>query len=194
MFVNLDPSSVGAIQEHGPSSYNNIEFAPIVVELHSYEQEPVLSGVHTVMESEGLTIENVAPLLTKATFSLWNSECFVTRDTTEALQRINFSIVHRYTSKTHRDAGLETYSADLVNKVVACLALIRPTRKHRVSRVTGVVKDDGMLDPHGFTSSPMPVDVPEIQRLFTVRSKTSICFAKFCRSSLRCLNTTRMEG
>ena len=62
------------------------------------------------------------------------------------------------------------HSAELINSAVACLSLIRPTRKSRAGRIVGSVKADGMLDAQAFEAHE-PAEVPEVQKLFTIRNR-----------------------
>jgi hypothetical protein len=155
-----------------PSIYNKIEFLPIHADTHGYmSDDPPLTGSHTILADENLTIENVSHLITTDTFSLWTKDCYVSRDTASALQNIDYAIVHRYSSLTDRDAKLDGHSTELVNTAFACLALIRPTRRSRAMNIPGIIKPDGKFEPHGFSAMHDPADVPEIQKLFTIRKK-----------------------
>ena len=131
--------------------------------------EPPPVGTHNIMV--GLTIEDVAPLITDHTFSNWTKDCYLSRDTASALRQIRYAIVHRYASTTDRDPALDKRSTELVNMAACCLLLIRPTRRSRALNVPGIVKDDGTFDPHGFSASHEPAEVPEIQKLFTIRNQ-----------------------
>jgi hypothetical protein len=131
-------------------------------------EEPPPPATSTVLATENLTIENVSSLLTPDTFSLWESE--LSRDTNNALKNLTSAIVHRYSSPTERDAGLDEHSANLVESAAACLGLIRPTRRSRAGKITGVIAADGTLNPQSF-DIPNPAEVPEVQKLFTIRMR-----------------------
>ena len=177
VIVKLDPASLTTRPDESvfpkpPSSYNKIEFSPIHADTHGYlSNDPALTGTHTILAAENLSIENVSHLITPSTFSLWTKDCHVSKDTANALQNVEYAIVHRYSSPTERETDLDGHSTELVNLAVACLALVRPTRKSRVMNVPGVIRVDGTLDPQGFTATHDPAEVPEIQKLFTVRKK-----------------------
>lgn len=177
VIVQIDPSSLGtrpdnSIFEKPPSTYNKIEFFPILVDmLGHWSDDPPVTGAHTILAAESLTIENVSPMITPKTFSLWKKNCHITKDTADALDNVKYAIVHRYSSPTERNTELDHRSTDLVNMAVACLALVRPTRRNHAMNVPGVIRPDGTLDPHGFSATHDPADVPEIQKLFTVRKR-----------------------
>lgn len=177
VIVKLIPASLSRLPDESitprpPKSYNKIEFFPIVVDKHGYlSDDPPPTGTHTILAAENLTVEDVSSLLTKETFSLWKQDCYVSKDTAEALERVTYAIVHRYSSPVERDSELDLHSTDLINSAVACLALIRPTRRSRAMNIPGVIKPDGTFDPHGFSAAHEPAEVPEIQKLFTIRKK-----------------------
>ena len=110
-------------------------------------------------------------LITANTFSLWKKDCSISKDTASALENVNYAIVHRYFSPTNRDADLDAHSTELVNRAVACLALVRPTRRNSAMNIRGVIKADGTFEPSGFNLTHEPAEVPEIQKLFTIRKK-----------------------
>jgi hypothetical protein len=177
VIVKLNPASLGtrpeeSVFEKPPSSYNKIEFFPILVDTLGYlSDDPPPTETHTILAAENLTIENVSHLITPNTFSLWKKDCSISKDTASALENVKYAIVHRYSSPTDRDSVLDGNSTELVNLAVACLALIRPTRRSRAMNIPGIIKADGTLDPHGFSATHEPAEVPEIQKLFTIRKK-----------------------
>jgi hypothetical protein len=177
VIVKLNPASLTAKPDESvfpkpPSSYDKINFSPIHADTHGHlSDDPPLTGTHTILAAENLSIENVSHLITPSTFSLWTKDCYVSKDTASALENVKYAIVHHYSSPTERDAGLDGHSTELVNLAAACLALVRPTRKSRVRNVPGVIREDGIFDAQGFTTTHDPAEVPEIQKLFTVRKK-----------------------
>jgi hypothetical protein len=175
--VKLNPGSLSTLPDESvtpkpPKSYNKIEFFPILVDKYGYlSNDPPLTGAYTILAAENLTVEDVSSLLTEETFSLWKQDCYVSKDTADALENVTYAIVHRYSSPTDRDSELDLHSTDLINSAVACLALIRPTRRSRAMNIPGVIRSDGTFDPHGFSAAHEPAEVPEIQKLFTIRKK-----------------------
>lgn len=176
VIVQLDPARLNtvpaeSVSERPPSSYDKIGLFPIYVDRHPFPgDEPPPSGTCTILEAENLTVEDVSHMIAPDTFSLWQQDCMLPKDTIDALQGVFFSIVHRYSAPTDRDPRLEQYSAELINSAVACLSLVRPTRKSRAGKIVGSVKADGMLYPQGFQAHE-PAEVPEVQKLFTIRNR-----------------------
>jgi len=177
VIVKLNPASVStwceeSVFDKPPNSYNKIQVFPISVDTLGYlSDDPPPTGTHTILAAENLSVENVSHLITPDTFSLWKKDCSVSKDTASALESVKYAIVHRYSSPAERDTELDGHSTELVNLAVACLALIRPTRRSRAMNIPGVIKPDGTFDPHGFTATNDPAEVPEIQKLFTIRKK-----------------------
>ncbi len=174
VIVKLNPNSLAvapdeSIYPKAPAFYNKIEFFPIHAATVFLGEEPPLVGSHELLS--GLTVEDVSPLITDETFSLWTKDCYVSRDAAEALRGVRYAIVNRYVSPTQRHLELDRQSTELVNMAVACLLLVRPTRRSRAMNVPGIIKDNGTLDPHGFSASHEAADVPEVQKLFTVRNQ-----------------------
>ena len=67
VIVKINPATLGtppdnSIFEKPPSSYNKIEFFPILVDmLGHWSDDPPVVGAHTILAAENLTIENVSP-------------------------------------------------------------------------------------------------------------------------------------
>ena len=161
-----------SVFEQPPRFYNRIQFFPILADTDGiFGDDPPLTGSHTILAAENLLIENVSHLITPDTFSLWKRDCSISKDTASALENVTYAIVHRYLSPTERNEGLDKHSTELVNLAVACLALIRPTRRSRAMHIPGVIKADGTFDPDGFNATHEPAEVPEIQKLFAIRKK-----------------------
>lgn len=177
VIVQLKPGSLDtrpdeSVLERPPSFYDKIQLFPIHVNSFwepGYD-EPPPDNPSVVLETNSLTVEDVSPMLAPDTFSLWRQNCFLSKDTADALQNMRFAIVHRYSSPTGRDLQLDEKSAHLVECAVACLGLIRPTRKSRAGKIMGTIKADGMIDPQSF-DVPNPAEVPEVQKLFTIRKR-----------------------
>lgn len=153
--VKLDPASLGrwceeSVMEKPPTSYHRIHFTPINENVLGWG-EPRLAGPYEILASENLLIENLSHLITEKTFSLWNTECTISKRTAESLASIRFAIVHHRPSASTTDDGLLSPSFSLIDHASSCLALIRPTRKSRVQHIRGVIKTDGTFDPQGFS-------------------------------------------
>ena len=149
----------------------HIQIRPIAVDTVGWQGEPLLTGPYSILAAENLTIENVSHLITPKTFSLWKADCNISKDTAEALDDVQFAIVHRYSSPIERDTELDQHSTELVDLAFSCLSLIRPTRSSRAMHIPGVIRRDGTFDPQGFNAKEELADVPEIQKLFVIRKE-----------------------
>jgi len=176
VIVKLNPASLTArpdesVFEKPPYSYDKIEFFPIHVDRHGYWTTNPPKGTYPILDAENLTIEDVSSIIKPNTFSVWARDCSLSKATVSALQGVTYAIVHRYTTNnSDRDAKLDSHSTELVNMAVACLSLIRPTRRSRAGNMRGLIKADGMFDPQDFTAHD-PAEVPEVQKLFTIENQ-----------------------
>jgi Phage integrase family len=83
VIVKLDPDSLAVMPDESvypklPTFYNKIEFFPINVDTVGMSDEPPPVGTHKIMD--GLTIEDVATLITDRTFSLWTGYAYSWRE------------------------------------------------------------------------------------------------------------------
>jgi len=177
VMVKLIPSKLSSrpeesIQEPEPTSYDRIKFFPIHVDRFGYWTSQPPKGSYSILAGENLTIEDVSPLITSDTFSVWKTGCYLSSDTMKALEGMGYAIVHRYSTKTRQqDAKINQRSTELIDMTALCLALIRPTRRSRAGKVTGIIKANGVFDPEGFDVPLEPAEVPEVQQLFTVENR-----------------------
>lgn len=174
VIVKLEPTSVTtrpdeSVFEKPPSSYDRIEYFPVLVDRIGINADTP-SGTYTILAAENLTIEDVSQVVAPDAFSLWKSECFLSRDTAGDLEGTTHAIVRRYSTETERDVKLDSYSAEIVDMAVACLSLIRPTRRSRAGSVTGRLTANGVFVPQSFRTTNV-FEVPEVQKLFTIRNQ-----------------------
>ena len=190
VIVQLDPATFGtlsaeSVSEQPPASYDKISLFPITVDrLWIPGDEPPPDETSRILEEENLTVENVSSMIKPGAFSLWQRDCMLAKDTIDALQSVSFAIAHRYSATTDRDPQLEEYSAELVDSAVACLSLVRPTRKSRAGRIVGSVNADGILDPQSFNAHE-PAEVPEVQKLFSIRNRDVVSLRTILPEFLR---------
>jgi hypothetical protein len=173
--VKLNPASLMArpaesVFEKPPSSFDKIEFFPISVDTHGLSDEAPPHGTQTILATDKLTIEDVSHLMKPDTFAGWKKDCFLSKDTASSLDNVTYALVHRVSSPNEEDAELERNSTELINLAVACLALIRPTRRGRALNIRGLIQADGTFYPKS-CSLHEPTEVPTIQKLFTIRKK-----------------------
>jgi len=176
VIVKLDQASLSTKPvesvDRRPSHFEKIEFFPIPVDTHGHlSDDPPPVGTYTILATENLTIENVSHLITADTFLLWKRDCFVSKDIADSLEKVKFAIVRRYSPLSGLPDEIDEHSRELVNMAVACLSLIRPTRRSRAMHIRGVIKPDGTFEPQGFSATHQPAEVPEIQKLFKIRQQ-----------------------
>jgi hypothetical protein len=171
VIVKLDTDSLATRPDESTlkqslSLCSNIGFFPIFVDRHLNPEPP--DGPSTILAAENLTVEDVSPLITSTTFSTWKYDCFLSKENIRALEGVKYALVHRYQSDQSRDAKLDQHSDEIVNLSVACLSLIRPTRRSRAGKITGTMSLDGKFEPQRFNTH-VPAEVPEVQKLFSIR-------------------------
>jgi hypothetical protein len=88
----------------------------------------------------------------------------------ETLASVKYAIVHRF-EVPYLDVGqAQQQSADLVNNIAACLRLIRPMRQF-ASLMVGSLRDDGTIEIQTFNHPVNLMDVPQLQKSFSLRNK-----------------------
>lgn len=116
---------------------------------------------------EGLAVEDVSTIITPDSFDWARTE--LGRYAFEDLRNVKQALVHRYQTGAADGAKRIEESEMLVRDVVACLRLIRPMRQ-RVFLVRGDLRENGTLDVRHF-EHPRDVEVPEVQKLFSLRTR-----------------------
>lgn len=175
VIVKLDPMSLTrrpaeSVYPSPPAIHQKIGFIPILCD-HFASDDPPPDTFQSLLSSENLSIEDVSHLITPDIFVLWKRDCFLSRDTSEALEHVGFALVHRYKTTTEHDEVLDRRSSELLNLAFHCLALIRPTRRGCARHVHGTIHSDGSLEVLGFDATQEPAEVPEVQKLFTIRKR-----------------------
>jgi hypothetical protein len=126
---------------------------------------------HTQLPAQivpGVTIENVKALFNEQTFSWVGTE--MGKYDMETLGGVKYAIVHRF-EVPHLDNGkADTESSELVNRIAACLRLIRPMRQF-ASRMVGNLRPDGTIEIQTFEHPMKLMDVPQVQRSFALRNR-----------------------
>jgi hypothetical protein len=114
----------------------------------------------------------------------------------ESMRRVRYALVHRYdprpiidpaTGQTIGEQIRNQDSEQLVRELAACLRLIRPMRQHALS-MRGTIREDGTFDVTGFDVPTLHlIEVPEAQKLFTVRNRDADNLRGFAPSFLRAM-------
>lgn len=110
--ASLDTRPAESAVEKTPSSYDKVTLFPILVDRYPFPgEEPPPSGACIILEAENLTVEDVSPMIAAETFSVWQHDCMLPKDTIDALNGVFFSIVHRYSAERDRDPEHERQKA-----------------------------------------------------------------------------------
>ena len=173
VIVKLNPSSLyeipsNSVVHRASEPAANIQFSPILTDNSGGLLNTPLSGTYSILPRQGLTVEDVSHLINEHTFSTWKSGCYLSNEVVRSLESVRYALVHRHASASDANEELSEEGDDLLNVTVACLALIRPTRRSHTATVSGVIDVTGTLNAKGFFQQE-PAEVPRIQTLFRIR-------------------------
>jgi hypothetical protein len=127
--------------------------------------------------AEGVTLEDVSALMPPDSFDGFKKR--IGTDATDRLEGVRHALIHRYEPTFMFDDNkkeLITHemqdhaSEQRVSIIRALLRLIRPTREE-AQQMHGNVFSDGSLDVMGFGHPALISEVPQNQRLFTIRNE-----------------------
>jgi hypothetical protein len=119
-----------------------------------------------------VTIENVSSMFTDNT---WDSfKTLLSHRDMQTLKQVEHAIVHRFNSAQSYVDGIvidpEQRSRQLVERLAACLRLVRPMRQFAM-RISGSIRTDGTIDVRGFEEPAHLLEVPSIQKGFLLRNR-----------------------
>src|SRR5258706_92222 len=141
---------------------------PINGVTESWQDDPFDHSMLPAQIVPDVTIENVKSMFNAETFSWVGSE--MGKRDMETLGGVKYAIVHRF-KVPYLDAGqAQQQSADLVNNIAACLRLIRPMRQF-ASLMVGDLRSDGTIEIQTFTHPVNLMDVPQLQKSFSLRNR-----------------------
>ena len=141
---------------------------PINGVTESWQDDPFDHSKLPAQIVSGVTIENVRAMFNEQTFS-WVGTEMGKRDL-ETLAEVKYAIVHRFEVPPSDSGQAQQQSADLVNNIAACLRLIRPMRQF-ASLMAGSLRADGTIEIQTFSHPANLMDVPELQKSFSLRNK-----------------------
>jgi hypothetical protein len=114
-----------------------------------------------------VTIENVSSLLTPDSFT-W-AKTALSEDDFKELLSTSYALVYRYET-AHENYGDDDAKAEQqITTIAACLRLIRPMRQKAVV-IQGRITPEKKFDVHNFGHPRNLMEVPYVQKLFTLRT------------------------
>jgi hypothetical protein len=152
---------------------NRIALYPILSIARDWDDEPFDRSVLPVQIVPFVTIEDAEPLFREDQFD-WLTHYLSKKelDTLESM-RDSVAIVHRYQPDVYdsgRGGEADKKAEMLVRNVAACLRLILPTGQ-TAGFMRGTVGDDFTLHEDHFESPTAFVNVPNVQKLFSLRNR-----------------------
>jgi hypothetical protein len=141
---------------------------PIAGLAGSWEDEPFDESALPARIVEDVTIENVTPMFKNDTWSFVEGE--IGKRDLEVLRRVQYAMVHRYSSSQYGSGNLEQQSTNLVHNLAACLRLVRPLRQFALV-INGPLQADKSIRIQSFEHPIHLMEIPNIQKGFTLRNR-----------------------
>jgi hypothetical protein len=168
--VKLTRTLEGVNLEDKVNLYAIAELAP------NWQDEPFDHSKLPAAIVPNVAIENIEPMFNPNTFDLFDK--YLGKDDLEALRSVRHAIVHRFQmGNYHDEATQKLESGQMVYDLAACLRLIRPMRQFAML-IRGTLKPDGKLEVGGFDHPMHLMNIPLIQRGFTLRNRDVEVFQK----------------
>ena len=120
--------------------------------------------------TDDVTLEDISGLLAKDSFLTWKG--FLGTPEYERLERIKFALVRRF-ENSQSPSGILEGPSEKVEDVLACLRLIRPMREH-LGLFKGQLRYDGSIEIKSFSSPYAVEEVPELEKLFSLRTEDAL--------------------
>jgi hypothetical protein len=136
--------------------------------------------------AEGAMLEDVSPFIKEGAFNLWKD--LMGSHDIETLERVHYALVYRYDvdiSRMDEEAEQKEKAEFLLRHLAALLRLIRPMRQN-VVEIHGEVLADETFDVQGF-GRPNRVEVPEVQKLFTLQNRDLEDLRKYAPEFLKAM-------
>lgn len=150
------------------SSKNKISLYPIFSVSASWEDEPFDASRLPASIVPQAAIEDVTAMLRDKDFEKFG-DALSKRDL-DALHSVKYAIVHRYSGVDLEEHQTKLASRKLVAELAACLRLIRPMRQSALM-VQGALSEDGTLDIETMDLPAHLMEVPHIQKGFSLRNR-----------------------
>ena len=154
---------------------------PIAGVAGPWEDEPFDESTLPTTIVPDITVENVTPLFKSGTWSWVEGE--IGKRDLEVLKQVKHAIVHRYFSRQYGAGDMEQQSANIVHNLAACLRLIRPMRQFALM-MNGPLQADGTISIQSFNHPIHLMEIPHIQKGFSLRNRDVAEFQSFAPNFL----------
>ncbi len=152
---------------------NRIALYPVTSIAQGWDDEPFDRSVLPAQVAPDVTIEDAKPLFRKDQFDWLTNHLGKQHVDTLKAMRFSLAIVHRYQLDAYdggRGGKADKDAEMLVRNVAACLRLIRPTAQ-TVGFLRGTAREDSTVNEDHFETPSALVNVPCVQRLFSLRNR-----------------------
>lgn len=128
-----------------------------------------------LLPSRDLSVEDIRGLLTEKHFELWNEN--LSDNQKKQVAEAKIAVVHRFASSAHIGKD-EEESKNLVERVISCLRIIRPTRGS-FQTIQLRLLNEGSTDVFRFTHpQEIPPNIPASDVLNTIRRSDFLTLQK----------------
>ena len=162
-----------------------VNIYPIDGVSQSWQDDPFDHSTLPADIVSGVTIENVKEMFNEETFS-WMGDELGKRDI-KTLKGVEHAIVHRFEMTGEASGQADETSTQLVN-IAACLRLVRPMRL-AASPILGTLRSDGRLDVQHFGVPHNLMDVPQLQKSFSLRNRDIVELQSVAHAFLQAMGT-----
>jgi hypothetical protein len=156
------------MNQFAKSEPERVTVYPVAGLAGAWEDEPFDLSQLPATIVPGVTLENVSPMFNKETWKWVEHE--IGKHDLEVLEGVRNAIVHRYASTQYGTGEPEQESARVVTDIAACLRLIRPMRQFALM-INGPIQPDGSIRIQSFDHPIHLMEIPEIQKGFTLRNR-----------------------
>jgi len=135
----------------------------------AWEDEPFDESVLPAQIIPAVAVEDVSSMFTENAFKVFEEG--LSPSDLKSLKAVRYAIVDRFQATGYDDAETQRLEMGrMVYQIAECLRLIRPMRQFAM-RIHGALRNDGTLDVRGFDQPVHLMEVPEIQKGFTLRNR-----------------------
>lgn len=142
---------------------------PIHAVANVHEDQPFDPALLPYQVVEDVVLEDVTSLFNEETWHWVEHE--LGRHQIQELRSVRYAIVHRYETQEEGHGGeADTKSERLVKNLAALLRLVRPMRQTALT-MQGALREDNTLNVNHFEHPINLLDVPQVQKLFHLRTQ-----------------------
>jgi hypothetical protein len=151
-----------------------------------FEIPPFDMSILPLQVSEGVTLEDVSSLFAEDTFA--HMKGYMSKRDLETLGSVKYALVRRFERENDAIVISEqrTPPFEPVEALMACLRIVRPMREN-LGLMSGFVRSDGSLDLRRFKSPYNVSEVPEVEKLYALRTEDALLLKELAPTFLKAM-------